>query len=401
MEGLAFYWYHQKCRKELAAMKVQRNDERQGRITAQQRLRKSVKEETDANGYLIKPIGFVESPYSERRGTPRQPMLVPAAHGRIRFDKHLIQAEHFQELSQFSHLWVVFMFHENTNTDNSTICAKIKPPRLLGKKVGCLSTRSPHRPNAIGLSVCKILGVTNDSVEISCIDMMDGTPVLDVKPYLPWDVIPTPLYNSTRNIVQPTIEDAAATSEQSHGERLPRVPEWIRDTAPQKPVYFTTEAITGLNELGEQEQSFKYCSDVAHAKAFLTQVLCQDIRGAYQGRGGASVDIPIELLFPGSSSKDAADDTLPATETPLSVTYHEVQKYIAVNKLNGRHVIYICNLDCMYIEFVTTHNIILVLRIADNKGQVGGYWPVPEPEGSSSTSPVPVWSGGTVSPVTI
>lgn len=178
-EGVVFFWYHQRCRKELREMQVKRNDERLGRIAAQQKLRKAIADESCEKGYQLQPIGYVESPYSERRGTPRQPMLVPAAHGRIRFDKHVIQAEHFQELGQFSHLWVVFMFHENTNTDATSICAKIKPPRLFGKKVGCLSTRSPHRPNAIGLSVCQILGVTNDSVEISCIDMMDGTPVLD------------------------------------------------------------------------------------------------------------------------------------------------------------------------------------------------------------------------------
>ena len=72
------------------------------------------------------------------------------------------------------------MFHENTNTD-ATSLAKIKPPRLFGKKVGCLSTRSPHRPNALGLSVCEVISVTNESIELACIDMMDGTPVLDSK----------------------------------------------------------------------------------------------------------------------------------------------------------------------------------------------------------------------------
>lgn len=224
-----------------------------------------------------------------------------------------------------------------------------------------------------------------------------------MKPYLPWDVIPTPLYNSTRNIVEgqgaqllapaPTPAPVAEAKDPSSCEvapsdRLPRVPEWIRDTAPLKPVFFTKEAVAGLQVLGDNH-GFKYCADVAHAKAFVVQVLCQDIRGAYQGRGGASVDIPIDLLFPGVTTEAlAADPTaLPPPELPLPVTYREVVQYIAKHNLNGKHVIYVCNLDRMYIEFVTTHNIILVLRVVDNGGQIGGY--------------VQVDDGGVVNPGTV
>ena len=178
IEGALFYYYYKKTKDELVHMQSKRNDERSGRIVAQQKLRNIIAQENSKTGYRIDPIGYIESPYNERRGTPRQPMLVPAAHGRIRFDKKKIQAEHFQEIKEFSHVWVVFMFHENTNTDCTSV-AKIKPPRLFGKKVGCLSTRSPHRPNAIGLSVCEVIEVTADTIELCCIDMMDGTPVLD------------------------------------------------------------------------------------------------------------------------------------------------------------------------------------------------------------------------------
>ena len=72
IEGLAFYYYHH--------MKTKRNDERSGRIAAQQKLRHAIAEENTLSGYRIDPIGHIEAPYNERRGTPRQPMLVPAAH---------------------------------------------------------------------------------------------------------------------------------------------------------------------------------------------------------------------------------------------------------------------------------------------------------------------------------
>ena len=155
--------------------------ERAGRIAAQQANRETFLKATDDTGYNYHPIGFVESPFPDRRGTPRQPMLVPAARGKIRFDRKIIQNEHFKELDQFSHVWVVFVFHNNTNAEKASKSSKIKPPRLHGAKVGCLSTRSPHRPNNIGLSVCEIIGVGEDYIELRSIDMVHRTPVLDGK----------------------------------------------------------------------------------------------------------------------------------------------------------------------------------------------------------------------------
>jgi len=156
-----------------------RANERIGRISAQQANRDEKNKQLEVSGYHYHPIGHIESPFPDRRGTPRQPVLVPAARGKIRFDKKIIQNEHFKELSQFSHVWVVFVFHNNTNTEKQNQIAKIKPPRLHGAKVGCLSTRSPHRPNNIGLSVCEVVGTGSDYIELRCVDMVDGTPVLD------------------------------------------------------------------------------------------------------------------------------------------------------------------------------------------------------------------------------
>lgn len=177
-----------KLKREVSALEEQvkkqtdlRAVERSGRIALQRQERENVLKEQQKEGYNYVPIGRVETPFPDRRGTPRQPILVPAAVGRIRFDKHLIQFEHYEELKLFSHVWIVFVFHNNTNTEKLSKVSKIKPPRLHGAKVGCLSTRSPHRPNNIGLSVCEIVSVTKDYIDISGVDLVDGTPILDGK----------------------------------------------------------------------------------------------------------------------------------------------------------------------------------------------------------------------------
>lgn len=113
-----------------------RNEERVGRITCQKRVRQSMQTSQHNEGYNFKQIGHIESPFPGRCGTPRQPNLVSAAKGRIVFDKKLIQLEHYKELADFSHIWVVWVFHENTNIDSAGLTpAKIAPPRLGGRRV--------------------------------------------------------------------------------------------------------------------------------------------------------------------------------------------------------------------------------------------------------------------------
>ncbi|KAG9486603.1 hypothetical protein GDO78_006791 [Eleutherodactylus coqui] len=84
-------------------------------------------------------------------------------------------------LQQFSHVWILFIFHKNGHLSCK---AKVQPPRLDGAKTGVFSTRSPHRPNAIGLTLAKLDKVEGDTVHLSGIDMIQGTPVLDIKPYI-------------------------------------------------------------------------------------------------------------------------------------------------------------------------------------------------------------------------
>lgn len=130
----------------------------------------------------LKIIGRVETCYPDKFGTPRQPGLVPAARGFLRFSRELQPELALEGLARFSHLWVVFLFHQ---LKDYQFKPKVHPPRLNGESMGVFASRSPHRPNPIGLSLVTIESVENDGIWLGGVDLVDGTPVLDVKPYLP------------------------------------------------------------------------------------------------------------------------------------------------------------------------------------------------------------------------
>ncbi len=94
----------------------------------------------------------------------------------MQFDPKLgVNAEHALDgLQHFSHVWLIFVFHRNSSSD--TIKAKVAPPRAGGARVGVFSTRSPHRPNAVGLTLAKLEGVEGSKVRLSGHDLLDGTP---------------------------------------------------------------------------------------------------------------------------------------------------------------------------------------------------------------------------------
>lgn len=128
------------------------------------------------------PIGFIETCFKERFGTPRQPMLVPSAWGTLRLCPELNLNAALEGLEGFSHLWLIFLFHRNTNRN---IKAKVHPPRLNGESTGLFATRTPHRPNPIGLSAVKLERIESGVLYLTGVDLIDGTPILDIKPYLP------------------------------------------------------------------------------------------------------------------------------------------------------------------------------------------------------------------------
>ena len=129
----------------------------------------------------LKIIGVLESCFQEKFGTPRQPQLVPGAWAKLRIYPQYAPEHSLAGLSGFSHVWLLSWFHLNTN---KTFHPKIHPPRLKGGKIGVFASRSPHRPNPVGLSLAKLERVENDTLYLSGLDLVNGTPIFDVKPYL-------------------------------------------------------------------------------------------------------------------------------------------------------------------------------------------------------------------------
>lgn len=138
----------------------------------------------DQSQQTIRFIGFVESCYIDKFGTPRQPGLAPDSKAFLRINREWQPEDSLQGLNGFSHIWVLFWFHKNN--ESSRFHAKVFPPRMEGDKVGVFSTRSPHRPNPIGLSLVKVEGIEKNGLWVSGVDLIERTPIVDIKPYLPY-----------------------------------------------------------------------------------------------------------------------------------------------------------------------------------------------------------------------
>ena len=137
---------------------------------------------------VLTPIGRIFSCWPEKFGIPKQPGLVMEATATVEFFPPYDREEMFRGLDDFSHIWVVFLFHDTVSEGWKPT---VRPPRLGGqKRVGVFASRSPHRPNHLGMSVVRLLGVVvaNGSVklELAGVDLLDGTPVVDIKPYIPY-----------------------------------------------------------------------------------------------------------------------------------------------------------------------------------------------------------------------
>lgn len=143
--------------------------------------------------YTFPVIGTIHSCFKEKFGIPRQPGLVPLARAQLELHAPYDDPNALDGLETCSHLWIQFVFHANRRTEWKT---KVRPPRLGGNQsVGVFATRSPVRPNPIGLSVVRLVGITRVAgkclLELAGVDLLDGTPVLDIKPYVPYvDCVP-------------------------------------------------------------------------------------------------------------------------------------------------------------------------------------------------------------------
>ncbi|KAK8807175.1 hypothetical protein WA158_003934 [Blastocystis sp. Blastoise] len=234
-------------------------EERAGRTTAEKELRVLLenKREEEGGGYTFDPIGYVESCYIHCQGAPRQPGITPLAKGRIQISNS-VSPTAFDDLTTFSHIWVIFVFHLNTNLNvltksknekGFTFPAKIRPPRMKGGKTGLFATRTPHRPNPIGLSVVKVERIYTENkkhyIEISNMDLVDGTPVLDIKPYLP-------SFDYVHNATVPSYK-----AEQDY-----------------RTVEFTQEALDCLSTL---QNKFKFYTSIDSIRSAIEEILSVDV----------------------------------------------------------------------------------------------------------------------------
>ncbi|MBP1573330.1 MAG: tRNA (N6-threonylcarbamoyladenosine(37)-N6)-methyltransferase TrmO [Oscillospiraceae bacterium] len=137
----------------------------------------------------IKPIAHIYTDFSDKFGIPRQSGRVKELCGRIVFEKEYRNEQALRGIEEFSHLWLIFDF---SKAHRDTFSPTVRPPRLGGnKRVGVFASRSPFRPNNLGLSCVKLDRIEKTSTEgvvlvVSGVDILSGTPIYDVKPYIPY-----------------------------------------------------------------------------------------------------------------------------------------------------------------------------------------------------------------------
>lgn len=134
----------------------------------------------------IEPIAFFQSPLTSKFGVPRQSGIVSDLHGTICFVSEYANGDALRGLDGYDYLWLIWGFSEHVNSEKH---ATVRPPLLGGnERMGVWATRSPFRPNNLGLSSVRIasIDVKTPSIEVLGADLMDGTPIYDIKPYLPY-----------------------------------------------------------------------------------------------------------------------------------------------------------------------------------------------------------------------
>lgn len=303
----------------LLQQQQRRQEERTGRIRAEVKLRTALKEiqrlkysyspkdnETDTtkpgcddgasactpqdNNHImiLRAIGTVTSPYTKRMGTPRQPQLVPSSRGFVEFHSSIVPAASLEGIDEYSCIWIIFGFHANTDylvndaTSNSKTPnkrTKIRPPRGGGVKMGQLATRAPHRPNPLGLSLVHLerWDAAQRRLYISGLDLVHGTPVYDIKPFVPWDV---PGYSGT-------LQPSSPLNLQQQQQQQLKVPSWVSQRDEISQVTFTPEAAHQLEHMVHTKRLAPlYTTEndgYRGALQTLQEVLAQDPRSSHKG----------------------------------------------------------------------------------------------------------------------
>lgn len=199
------------------------------------------------SAFHFEQIGVIRSPYKEKFAVPRQPGLVQDGNGELHLLAPYNQPDAVRGLEAFSHVWLLFIFHQ---TMEGGWRPTVRPPRLGGNaRMGVFATRSTFRPNPVGMSLVELKGITCHKgqviVNLGSLDLVDGTPVIDIKPYLPF------------------------------AEALPDARAGYAQHAPEAamPVCFTNDVTSQLQVL---EKHYPNLS------RFITDVLAQDPRPAYR-----------------------------------------------------------------------------------------------------------------------
>lgn len=220
--------------------------------------------------WAFQPIGFVQSCWPRKNGCPRQGILTPNSRATIRIQapgttksaSSSMAADALDGLATFSHVWLIFVFHANQEareSGNETVGSghirpKVHPPRMGGKSIGLYATRSPHRFVPIGLTAAVLEKVEGDTIHLSGVDLIEGTPILDIKPYVPaYDSIPTASH-----------PDAA----------------WIEKSSSIASVVFDEGALASLHELASHCNIFN--SDPQRIQLAITESLLSDPRSVYR-----------------------------------------------------------------------------------------------------------------------
>lgn len=198
-------------------------------------------------GFAFAQIGVIRSPWKEKFAVPRQPGLIQDGGGELHLLPPYNQPEAVRGLEAFSHLWVLFVFHQ---TMAGGWRPTVRPPRLGGNaRMGVFATRSTFRPNPLGMSLVELKGIHCEKqqviLQLGSLDLVDGTPVVDIKPYLPF------------------------------AEALPDARAGFAQSAPDAamPVRFSPEA---------QRQLQQHIRQMPHLERFIREVLAQDPRPAYR-----------------------------------------------------------------------------------------------------------------------
>ena len=199
------------------------------------------------SSFQFEQIGVIRSPYKEKFAVPRQPGLVKSADGELHLVAPYNQADAVRGLEAFSHLWVIFVFHQ---TMAGGWRPTVRPPRLGGNaRMGVFATRSTFRPNPVGMSLVELKEIVCQKekviLKLGSLDLVDGTPVVDINPYLPF---------------AESLPDATA----SYAQQAP---------VAEMHVSFTADIDQQLSRL---EQRYP------QLKTFIGEVLAQDPRPAYR-----------------------------------------------------------------------------------------------------------------------